>query len=213
MATRSSAFAVSPVECAGKSDASHALIYLHGVDPVEPSEQERGNRQLLKNLANSEGVALAMLRSTTLCSQPAFRGKLCWPRSTDEVIKEEFARILAQAAKCYKPSATLGMVGFSNGGFFLNKLVTQCTPGRVRWFLSIGSGGSVAGAKAGSACGHLHLLIGRKDLTHREAQRLYKDLQKLGRSIEFSEFDGGHVIPEDATRDAVRAFKKRRSGI
>ena len=205
----SPAYAVASLECAGHRTASHAIIYLHGVDPPRPTVQEQGNRQLLTKLAKSEGIALAMPRATTACMQKAFKGKLCWPRSTDEVLQKEFQRILATTAKCYKPSATLGMIGFSNGGYFINKLISDCTPGQVRWFLSIGSAGASRSIRTGSACGHLQLLIGRYDMTHNEARRYAQELQRLGRSVEFTDFDGGHIIPEQATRDAIRSFKRR----
>lgn len=207
------ASAVPAFECAGDPAASHALVYLHGVDPPEPTAQERGNRTLLSKLAKSEGFALAMARATVRCTQPAFKGKLCWPRGSDADVEAEMSRILKGAARCHKKGATLGMVAFSNGGFFVNRVVQQCLSSPVRWFLSIGSGGAGKGGPAGKQkCGHLHLMIGRKDVTNPSARRLHRELQALGRSVELTEFDGGHVIPEEPTRAALRAFKKRPVG-
>lgn len=199
------------VECAGNKAASHALVYLHGVDPPEPTQQESSNRELLKRLANSEGIALALLRSTHFCTQAAFKGKLCWPRGDDQSMLADLRHMLKDAAVCHKPSAKIGMLGFSNGGYFINKIVSRCLKTPVFWLASIGSAGSVDSPGMNqSACGHLHLMIGRKDISQTKARKFYQELRKVGRSVELVEFEGGHIVPEGPTRDAIRSWKNSR---
>lgn len=206
--------AVETLACAGDVKSSHALIYLHGVDPKDPTEQEVSNRALLSRLAKTEGIALAMLRSTSPCTQASFRGKLCWPRGTETSINDLWRDMLASARPCHSKNAKVGAIGFSNGGFFLNRLVGLCVDSPVRWFLSIGSAGSgTNGTKGGKACGELHLLIGKKDITNSKAKAFYKELQALGRQVRLQEFDGGHIVPEHETREAMRQFKKGQLGL
>lgn len=203
------ALALPRVECAGNSSATHALIYLHGVDSPQPTPQESENRALLSRLAKSENIALALLRSTNFCSQAAFKGKLCWPRGDDQSLSENLKQMLKDAAICHKSTAKIGMLGFSNGGYFLNRIVSRCLQTPVSWFASIGSSGSIDGAsKHATGCGRLLLMIGRKDMTHHKARSFYQELRKIGRSVEWQEFEGGHVIPEAPTRTALKHWKQ-----
>ena len=61
----------APVElsttCIGPLDATHSMIYLHGMDSVNPSAKELHNRDILFRIALKLKIKIALPRATMAC--------------------------------------------------------------------------------------------------------------------------------------------------
>lgn len=83
------------------------------------SEQEIKNRAILKKIANAEKIQIVAIKPKNHCEE--FNNKLCWPHGTLEQIQTNYNEITAQV----QGKGIAGIIGFSNGWFFLNQLVQK----------------------------------------------------------------------------------------
>lgn len=97
-----------------------------------------------------------------------------------------------------------GIIGFSNGGFFLNQLVQKVKlPFPV---ISIGSAGMV---KPSSISNNIYLIIGTDDQYHyAPAISYYEYAKQLGNlHARLIKHSGGHVIPESVLHDLIHRLQ------
>lgn len=170
----------------GLSGSSITWVYLCGLtrDWNDPLELE--NRNKLSAIGKKLGIKFIALKPMHRCSK--FDNKLCWLHDNIEEALKEYHQILNELSKV----KTSGFIGFSNGGFFLNKLV-QCIQLDVP-VISIGSAGYFENS---SYENNLYLLIGKFDVCHNQgAHQLYEQSKNNKLNIQLIEYEDGHVIPE-----------------
>lgn len=193
--------------CFGDRKSGAGVIYLHGIDTIVPSEQELGNRRLLIKIAATLKFDLAIVRSTEFCKEKSRAGQLCWHRGDEQLNQTLLSEITTAGAECFSLDARVGILGFSNAGYLLNAITTQCLPSKTKWFLSIGAAGDVLkdAPQTNANCQDhlLHFMIGKKDITNIKVRKTFAQLKSLGRKIALTEFTGGHEIPELPTSEIL----------
>ena len=192
--------------CLGSQNTKHPLvIYLHGIDSQTMSAQELAQRKTLDALGKKLGLRFFAPRSNTTCSRPN-AGKLCWPMQSQAQLKQESKRLLGESSRCGETVS--GWIGFSNGGYFVGKLVQHCIdhPG---WALAIGSAGSWQADQTSflQKCGALSLLIGTKDITLPAAKKFAAHLKQRNALIDIHEFEGGHEIKGSALETLLQSLQ------
>ncbi len=136
----------------------------------------------------------------------------CWTFDDGEVEAATLA-IQSAAGSCFG-DRPYGLIGFSNGGYLLSKLLRACALpaklSRARWMVSVGSAmfkgpleprpGSLAG------CGQLTLLIGTRDQWNFDpADHFLQVLKAKGAAVDAVRFDGAHELPGPALQRVLEA--------
>jgi predicted esterase len=199
------------VTCLGPADATHFAVYLHGVDEPSVSEQELGNRQSLDTIARSLSMRIALPRASMPCAnQPS---SLCWGWAFDEREVDVATEAVKRAAtSCFGAGHPFGLIGFSNGGYLVTKLLRTCelhdTLPEATWMLTVGSamnhGPLEPRPEDLSRCGRLVMLVGTHDTYNFDPDDgLLHALEAKHADVSGVRFDGGHVVPEDPTRTAL----------
>ena len=184
--------------CAGAAKAAFGWIYLHGIDPEKPSPQELETQARLSSLGQKLGAGVALMRSDWHCENPDFRAKFCWPRATPDDGAKAISAVVAAAKPCFAAGASFGIIGFSNGGYFVNAAARRCQTTGATWLLGVSAGdeelppGELPAA-AREGCTPLHLMVGQDDRAEFEpTMRLKAALQALGRTVDVETFPGQH---------------------
>jgi predicted esterase len=187
--------------CLGPTNATSFAIYLHGMDGQTPSDQEIGNREVLASIAERLSMRIALPRSTRAC--PTQKGSICWGWSFDDTeLDEATSTLRAAAATCFGDKPVV-LVGFSNGGYLLTRLVSTCTLGRrmprATRVVTVGSGNLSAplGPQPTSLadCGELTMLVGERDQYNFDPKgNLLKELHAKNANAREVRFDGGHLL-------------------
>ena len=150
----------------------------------------------MSSIGKKLGIKFIAIKPFNRCIQ--FDNKLCWPHNN----KEETLRTYNQILRELPDVKISGFIGFSNGGFFLNKLV-QCKQLDVP-VVSIGSAGFL---ENGSYENNLYLLIGKQDMYHVEgAHSLYEQSKNKMLNVQLIEYEEGHVIPEKTLESLLAGF-------
>ncbi len=182
----------------GKVDEKKAWVYLCGLTSEWNGPQELDNRKILKNIADEEHIKIMAIKPKHRSAD--FGGKLCWPHNTPKQVQETYREILAQIPD----EKIAGFVGFSNGGFFLNKLAEQIKLNKP--VISIGSGGFI---NSPSATNDLYLIVGKKDTHHySNALNYYQQAKSYGTlHVELIEHEDEHIIPEMILKELIHKLK------
>lgn len=180
------------VSCLGSTAANTHVIYLHGMEPPQgASREEEQNRQVLEQLASDLKVRVAMPRGP-LCSG---KGKHCWPAANRDEILGTWQDIKAQTKACWSGDPAITLIGFSNGGYFAWKLYKIHQDPQLRHIIASGSAGTWNSKQdKANAMSSFHLMIGTKDITRKEAERLSQILQRELPQFGFLTFAGGHRL-------------------
>src|SRR3989442_14481886 len=99
----------------GEVSSGNTWVYLCGLSETANSEQELKNRQLLDQLGKKHHIRFLAIHPFERCEKAGNR--LCWMHYTDEQTLETYKKINGVLGK----EKISGFIGFSNGGFFLNK--------------------------------------------------------------------------------------------
>lgn len=197
--------------CLGPAEATHFAVYLHGVDEPSISEQELQNRRSLDAISSSLSLRIALPRASRPCpNQPS---SLCWGWAFDEQEIDAAADAVKLAAtSCFGEGHPFGLVGFSNGGYVVSKLLRTCQlreklPGAT-WMLTVGSSmihGSLEPKPDDlSTCGRLVMLAGTEDTFNFDPQdQLLHALEAKHADVRGVRFEGGHTVPQEPTRSAL----------
>lgn len=168
----------------GDLGSSQNWVYLSGLTDDFYSEQETQNRQILDKIGKK--LKITFLAMIPKHRTPEFGNKLCWPHNS----KDEVLKTYQEIENSLNHSKIAGFIGFSNGGFFLNRLI------RFKKIevpvISIGAAGFLESDEFG---GNLYLVVGKRDVAHYDlVKKLYA--QTLGSKIKATliEFEGGHEI-------------------
>lgn len=107
-------------ECLGAESASNMIVYLHGMDIPAKSAQEIQNREKLLRIASKTNSRVALPRALRRC--PGTVDQICWGWSfNDNELADIKQSIQSAATQCGAPPHYV-IVGFSNGGYGINRL-------------------------------------------------------------------------------------------
>ncbi|APR80738.1 Hypothetical protein A7982_06085 [Minicystis rosea] len=201
---------LSAARCLGPADARGFAVYLHGVDAERPSAQEIENRRVLDRIAAERSLRIAVPRATRPCpNQP---GSICWGWAFDDKeIAAAAGAIDAAARECFG-ERPFSLLGFSNGGYLLTKMVGTCAlraqVPRAESVLTFGSTmlhGPLPPAPADlRGCGKLVMVVGTGDTYNFDPSGNYlKALLAKGADATEVRFDGGHLVPLEPTRSLL----------
>ncbi len=153
----------------------------------------------LTQLAEKLGYRIAIPEATTLCQG---HGALyCWRGERLENLARTWAAVTAAAAECFPNGAQsedFGVIGFSNGGYHVAKVVMRGLAPHPKWAVSIGAAGHLANAEGASATAKaipFRVIAGKRDSVRHEARALASSLSARGYATEFREVEGGHAVP------------------
>ncbi|MBX3193461.1 MAG: hypothetical protein KF819_41150 [Labilithrix sp.] len=199
--------------CIGPAHATAYAVYLHGMDGVSPSGQEMQNRAILASMASKLSMRVALPRATARCpNQPS---SICWGWTFDEREVHEGATTIDAAARSCFGEKAFALIGFSNGGYLLTKMLRSCvlpsTLPRVTQLVTSGSTmmkeplerepSSLAG------CGKLTMLIGDKDeFNFDPTGTLLHGLQRKGADVREVRFEGTHLLSEEPLMRVLSSF-------
>jgi predicted esterase len=171
-----------------------AWIYLCGLTSDFNNEPSRNNRAIMRRVAEQCGIAIIPIHPPSRNS--AYNDMWNWPHSTEQELYQTYHYVLEQA----KGYEIAGLVGFSNGGFFLNKLAQY-----KKFSIPVISIGAAGGFYNKVVDNNLYLIAGKQDEHHYEpAQQLYKKMIDAGsKNITFFSFNKGHEIPEKFLTEAI----------
>ncbi len=202
--------------CLGPTNARSFAVYLHGIDSAVSSDLELKNRTNLARIAASLSMRIALPRATLTC--PNQKSSLCWGWSFDEAETDTASAIIDRAAKECFGDRPFGLIGFSNGGYLVSKLMRQCLARdklpRVSWMVAIGSaafkGALEPRPESLVGCGRLVLLTGTEDTFNFDpTDRFVHLLEAKGADVRAVRFDGGHLVPEESLERVLRDLVAR----
>lgn len=159
--------------------------YLCGLADTFDSEEEIENRSKLDRIGKKSGVRFLAIHPFARC-EPA-GNKLCWRHYTEDEALQTYQMLKETLGN----ESISGMVGFSNGGYYLNYLSQLMS---LDWpILSIGATGEIIDANYRNK---ITLIIGKNEVIYDSAQKFAQYSNKFSLEIEFIEHDKGHIIPE-----------------
>ncbi|NRA47247.1 MAG: hypothetical protein HRU09_20035 [Oligoflexales bacterium] len=184
---------VKSVDCLG-AKSSRSLIFLHGLDtPARPDAANQSAYEVLKKISSQLNIRLALPRSNTYCKQGR---KLCWNVSNKVGdLKKIYQEIKVKSSACFPHNSKPILVAFSNGGYFLNKLVHHCILPRDTTAISIGSAGYVSSKDSLASCARLNLMLGKYESTYKAGVNYFLKMKSLKARIKLTKFNGGHMVP------------------
>ncbi len=193
-------------EILGSPTAQQVWVYLCGLtrDFNAPGEIEL--RKIIDQIGHNLGIKFIAVYP---CSRSAyfdnkfycFDNKFYWPQGN----KQETLATYNYIVTAVDDHKIAGFVGFSNGGFFLNKLAQLMSVNKP--IVSIGAAGPILFI-GNSFNNVVHLLIGTKDRFHYEpAKKFYHDSQNSLLKVNLIEYDGGHTIPSKLLEDTLAQIK------
>ena len=194
---------VKSVDCFTKT-GSRALIFLHGIDrPSKPDAANKSAYETLKKLSLDLKFRLALPRSNSYCMQGK---KVCWNVSNQvNELKSIYEEISKKSAGCFAKNSKPIIAGFSNGGYFLNKLVHHCILPKDTSVISIGAAGNVYKRTNLNHCASLDLILGKYESTYHSGLKYYLKMKGLQARIVLTKFKGGHMVPYDPLHKILRA--------
>lgn len=194
------------VECVGPKESKSVAVYLHGMDSEPPSSQELHNRASLTSISKSLQIGFAIPRAKDKCPDNKL---LCWGWDFNDpkIIESAIAAAMSAKSECFPKATSMGLIGFSNGGFVANQIIKNCHKTEFAWLISIGAGGPwKSNTEDLSHCGSLILMAGKKDLYNYEPiKELGRLLKNRGANINVIEYDEGHILPEKDLKNVLKS--------
>lgn len=196
----------SNTTCLGPEDATFSMAYLHGMDTLKPGKKETENRKVIEKIAKELKIGFALPRANQPC--PSNEKLLCWGWGTNmDLVASSVIKRVSEAVKvCYPKARPLSILGFSNGGYIVNRALTQCfqntTP--FKFFITVAADGNTGPRTSLEGCGNLTILAGKKDYIVGSIRDFSKNLKNLGAEITIIEHEGGHLVPEKELLDILR---------
>lgn len=204
-----SAASALDVSCIGPKSATTFAIYLHGLDSVQPSPLEIGNRKILAKIAEAKNIRIALPRARMKC--PNQEQAICWGWNFDsDEIRAILPAIMKAKNACFAKDKPFTMIGFSNGGYLLTNWYAQGLKSSLvnQPLALIASGSSWNGLPIEktniSGSSKLTLIAGSDDKYSYERSKLfYNVLKKLDAPVAFISFLGRHHLDEDSLIEAL----------
>ena len=188
-------------DCLGPINAKINVIYLHGIDTTKPNSLELQNRERLQKIANALSARISLPRSPQLCKDQT---KLCWNPNIDQA---ENAKALLQEAtelskECFHSNDSQPhLIGFSSGGFLVNKIIRYCLKRNFQSIMSIGASSATdeSDPRDLTNCSPLRMLVSRTEATREAAEKFYSIIKQRNGNIRLDYFDGDHELPQKET--------------
>ena len=195
-----------PTVCLGDATASKRAIFLHGIMPNSAKALESEYLGDLTILAREGGLRLAVPRSTQACKDGPQRA--CWLGNDQESIARTYQTLVRSTAPCFPEGAPFGLIGFSNGGYYVGRVVMRCLKPQPAWALTIGSAGDLMHATSDDlgTCAPTMVLVGEKDMVKNGARLFAEALAKKKLRVQFKTYPGGHTVPYRLLRDLISQF-------
>lgn len=196
------------ISCIGGDNSDYGAIYLHGTDSIEPSVQEKKNREILESVSRRFNIRIALPRAKELCDQS--KDQVCWGWTFDQnEIKKLLNAIESSAKVCKLPSNKI-LIGFSNGAYALNKLFRTCYLKEDQTIISQGAnllrGPLEYNTPNLSSCGRLIFISGKNDRYNYDTSNSYsKKLIEKSARVELIEFEGGHEMTLESLSNAIKS--------
>jgi predicted esterase len=197
----------STASCIGPDDPRGFMVYLHGRDFDPPGTLELQNRRVLEQIAENLHIKIALPRGSETCGGNG--PPRCWGWEISDSQTEEALKAIQSAAdSCFGPGKSFGLIGFSNGGYVVDRIFRTCALQSSSWFISVGAGAanppSAQWASDLSGCGKFTLIEGTQDSQNYDKGGAYlSKIQLRGGHAHELQFEGGHEIPYEPTRTAT----------
>ncbi len=196
-----------PGPCFGNKNTERQIIYLHGMGAPYTSGPVAYESELIK-LADGINARIAAPQSIERCSKDA--SKVCWGNEEIRSITNTYKNILASVASCIDTQKPFTIIGFSNGGYHLGRVVMRDLEPRSSQTIAIASAGDIRIAAGDdlSAASPFLLLIGNADLALPAAQTFIQGLKNKKARAELRVFTGGHDVPFTLLKEILQAKVK-----
>lgn len=183
----------------GDPDSKIMWVYLTGLNQSFYAAGEKNHRDILSRIGRQLHLKIIAVPPNGWC--PEFDQKHCWLQETKKDREITYQYIISQINN----QSIAGIVGFSNGGFFLNQLAQERNLEYP--LISIGSAGE---RNEKPIKNELYLLIGQYDHYHyKPAVNFYQELKDTDVKIHWIEYEGGHEIPEQTLYSLLKRLQKK----
>jgi predicted esterase len=182
----------------GDHKATKTWVYLCGL--VSDFQDDSVNRGILDKIGKKLHIKIVAVSPEY--RSPNYNNMLNWPLDnlTDIIQTYDYIK------KVTKEYAIDGLIGFSNGGFFLNELMQQ-VPIEAP-IITIGAGGIIH-ANPKYQPTSLILIIGKKDTYHYKCAIDFVNQAKAQSiNIKLVEHIGGHIIPATILENVLNQYIK-----
>jgi hypothetical protein len=185
------------------------VVFFHGI-------REKGDPLAVQTYDNELNVIAERLNLTIAVPESQWRcspsnPKRCWGIESKGSVRAVYERVQRSVVKCFNGGSTDGVIGFSNGGYFVTRLMQLCLDDAPKWFLAIGSAGNAdfGGRSDLSSCGFTSFLIGNRDITREKTRGLVRSLSRRKARVSFRVFKGGHkFLPKAVIRQLIEMRRK-----
>lgn len=152
----------------GDRNAQCVWVYLCGLTTDFNSAEEISTRKTLHELGQKLNIGFLAVIPPARCLE--YGDKLCWPHNTDKEVLETYKQLI----ELTKNKKICGFIGFSNGGFFLNRLI-QISKINIP-IISIAAAGYLSNTDLPNS---LYLVVGENDIHHYEAAQEFYTKSKI----------------------------------
>lgn len=177
----------------GDQSSSQTWVYLSGLTQSYDLRQEMRNRGQLDQIGRNLGVRFVAVLSPYLTEK--LGGLYCWPHHTEEEVLKTQAYILG----VLNHQEIDGYIGFSNGGYFLNRLaqikkleapiITIAAAGYNYW---------------PDVQNEILLINGKLDADNYSlVKSFFKSLQASCLKVHYFEHEKGHILPSDLVEEVM----------
>jgi len=180
----------------GSSTSNKTWIYLCGLRN-EFLPEYMDELKVLDTIGKQLNIKFLAMIPKSRC--PQLNNRLCWPHDTEQELLQTYQEIILTT----RNQPIQGYIGFSNGGFFLNKLAQFVEI--YKPIISIGAAGPLFNKQG--PINAIYLLIGKKDHWHYEhAVSLYDQSKNTNLIIHLIEYNEGHQVPTNSLKKLIEGF-------
>jgi predicted esterase len=186
--------------CAGSVTPKHRVIFLQGII-IEG--QEIDYVALLDKVGKELGVKFAIPYSNVYCknSQTAY----CWGTEEPDSVARVYEDIQRSASTCFSLKHEWGLLGFSNGGYHVGRVIAQGRTPLPKWAMAIGSAGTLQSSTLDRLPKRtpFYLESGTEDRVREDAHRFFLELKNHDFNVKYGEYSGKHELTEETLRDLL----------
>jgi hypothetical protein len=189
--------------CAGSDHPVFRVVFLQGIQteqltsrPIAPDQTATDYPAMLDAVGNKLNIQFAIPQSNVLCKNS--QNRYCWGSAEPSSVAEVYAIIRHSAAQCFSLDQPWGLLGFSNGGYHVGRIIAQGHTPQPAWAMAIGSAGNTTIVNAYNVAKRtpFYLSIGTEDISKDDARHFFNALDSSGFNVHYDEFAGGHELTE-----------------
>jgi len=175
----------------GNQTSRVTWAYLSGL--VEDPYSEEDQYKTLDQIGND--LSIRIIAFSPPVRSPLYQNRLCWPHENQEAVLSTYATLKQQLSE----ERISGLIGFSNGGFFLLKLAEQKELDIPLVVIGAGIYPSHTNIR-----NRVILLISKEDTAHYSLAKMFCEREE-GSLLNLSchEYPGGHIIPQVLVKKVV----------